>query len=210
MMSTGAHKKFIFGTEFAADGRVLRDETARSSYSLEEVEIIKREAHAQGCADEVAKQEAAAAQALRDIAGQARAVLGTLKTEVQSIKRDYTELARLVGERLSAAATEQFPDSLLRTVIESAAEDMRAAPRLVIRMHPEIATRIAPKWQDLAEEMGLTGQVVVREDETRAQGDCLIEWANGAAGLNQEATLARIDAAIAAYLNTTSGAPEHG
>jgi flagellar assembly protein FliH len=210
MMSTGAHKKFVFGTEFAADGRVLRDGVERSSYNLDEVEIIKQDAYAQGCADEVAKQETAAAQALRDIAGQARAVLGTLKTEVQNIKRDYTELARLVGERLSAAATEQFPDSLLRTVIESAAEDMRASPRLVIRLHPDIAARIAPKLQDLAEEMGLTGQIVVREDDARAQGDCLIEWANGSAGLNQEATLARIDAAIAAYLNPTSGAPEHG
>lgn len=210
MMSNGAHKKFVFGTEFAADGRVLRDGAERTSYTLEEVEVIKQDAYAQGCADEVAKQETVAAQALRDLAGQARSVLSTLKTEVQNVKSDYIVLAKLVGERLSGAATEHFPDSVLRTVIESAAEDMRAAPRLVIRLHPDIAAKIAGKLQDLTEEMGLTGQIVMREDESHARSDCLIEWANGSASLDHDTTLARIDAAIAAYLNPTPGAAERG
>ncbi len=203
-MSTGAHKRFGFDTEFSADGRVLREGGLRLTYTPDEVEVIKQEAYALGRTDSVAKAEAATAQHLREVATSVRGILGTIKNETQNLKQDYIALARLVGERLSAAAIQHFPEGLIKSIIESALEDIRTSPRLVVRMHPDTAVKIEGKLQDLAEEMGLVGQMVIRADPARTFGDCQIEWANGTAGVQHATTLTRIDAAIAAYINTNT------
>ena len=207
---TGAHKKFVFDTEFADGGQAVRSEALRMTYKREEVEVIRAEAYEQGRDDTIAQAEVEAAAALRDLAIQSRGVMQEMKRQIKTLREEYMQLAVTVGEALSAGALQQVPEAAVHAVIDAALVELRQAPRLIVRLPAGTAEKLTPKITDLAEEMGLSGQMLVREDPAAVVGDCRIEWADGAAAFDGTSLRATVAALVAQHLNTSQTETEHG
>ena len=190
---TGHHKPFAFDRVFAADGTVLRDGD-RVKRMLTEAEAAEREAAAADAArqSEEAASAKAAAEALRQLAGRMQAVIARMDAESEQMRADAARLAVTAAKVIAGKALENYAEDTIEECAREALNDLRAEPRLAVRVAPNLADPIAERLYAAAEQSGFDGAVVVRADEEVSTGDVVLEWRAGAI----ERTAAEIEARI--------------
>lgn len=186
-------RKFVFDTEFDAQGRVLRQGgVGKLAFTPEELEAAKRAARAEGERAATAQAERAAAEALARIAAALAAILARLDQESARLKCEAVDLGLAAARALAREALAAKPEAAAAALIAEMADELRAAPRIVIRLAGAAADAVRPRLQAVAAEAGLTGSLVL-ETAAGPAGDCTIEWGEGAVARATEAGLARLD-----------------
>jgi len=103
--------KFTFDTHFA-DGPVepvRPDVRSRKSYSADEIEVLRREAHEEGRrhADVLASQAVAAS--VGQVAAAVHAAIVAMDAEVEAIRAEAANLALVAAKTLAGAALSSVP-----------------------------------------------------------------------------------------------------
>lgn len=197
-------RPFAFDREFAADGTVLRDgERIRRVLTEAEARALADEAAAAARQGEEAVAAKASADALKQIAGRLQALVGRLSDESEALREDAVRLAMAAARAVSGAALDQFGADTVEACIREALADLRAEPRIAIRVRPDLADAIAERIYAYAEREGCADAVLVRADAECGPGDCVIEWRNGAI----ERTTADIEARITRAVETWLARP---
>ena len=198
-------KPFAFDREFAADGTVLREgETIRRVLTEDEAQAMVAHATASARRTEEAEAARASAEALRQVSAKLQALLARLDAESETLREDAARLAVAAARTIAGKALERYPADTIEACAKDALADLRAEPRIAVRVAPGLADPIAERLYDFAEAEGLDGAVVVRADEEIATGDCVLEWRAGAV----ERTAADIEARIAEAVNNWLANPE--
>ena len=187
-------KPFAFDREFAADGTVLRDGVKIRKVLTEAEAQELADAAAQAARDgEEANAARATADALRQMTAKLQALHARLDQESEALRNDAARLALAAARAIAGAALEQYGEETIVGCIHEALADLRAEPRIAVRVAPNLADAIAERLYAFTKAEGFDGAVVVRADEEVAGGDCVVEWRAGAV----ERTAAEIDARIA-------------
>jgi flagellar assembly protein FliH len=169
--------KFNFDNVFGAKGASVGH--ARSSYSSDEVEAIRRETFAKGKADTEAQAAAARAATLGSIAEALVRLIGEFDGVVASMRSESAALALEVGRKLAEVALQAFPLKEVEALLADCLHKLHREPRIVVRLAPVAADALRADVDALCAQHGFTGRVVVLAEASLAGGDCRIEWADG-------------------------------
>ena len=92
--------------------------------------------------------------------------------------------------------TERFGRDEIVTLVHDALARANDEPRLVVRLAAADYEAVAPELSEIADRIGYPGKIISIEDETVAEGDARVEWADGGLASNAGRTAAAIQAAF--------------
>lgn len=191
-------QRFSFDVSFDADGGPAPTRLKRS-YSAEEAEALRQAAYHEGETAARNALDAQRAQALIDLAETARAGLAALSQVAHNHRVHAAGLAMACGKAIADSALAMFPQAPLQAAMESLAREFNDTARLTLRTPGDVDA-----LQSLAEQMGrdigYPGQVVVKAEPGDTGAAFSLDWGDGSAVFNPEATAARIADVIAATL----------
>ena len=196
-------RPFSFDTHFDDGGAVIAVAPSaprvKRAFTVEEVEAIRADAYREGEAAALASAQAMQARALAELAEAARGGLGALAQVAHNHRVHAAGLAMACGKAIADSALEAFPHAALQAALESLAREFDEAPRLVLRVGAA-GEGVAEAAEQVARDIGFPGQIVVRADGGLPRAAFVIEWADGTAVFNPEATAARIADVVASAL----------
>ena len=196
-MTHTPHRKFTFDTVFNdAGGIASAPAPIKRVYLPDEVEIIRREAYAEGERSALVRAEQAQAASLAQIAEAVRAAMGALAHVAHEHRTGSAELALAVARTIAGAALELFPEAPVVAALESLAREVEAAPRLMVRTAPELVERTQAALDRIAEGLGLTGQIIARATPGMPPAAFVFDWGDGKASFNPIEAGERVAAAL--------------
>jgi flagellar assembly protein FliH len=199
-------RPFAFDREFAADGTVLRDgEKIRRVLTEDEAQALASSAAQEARQSEEAEAARASADALRQINAKLHALLAQLNSESEQLREDAARLAIAAARAIAGKALDQYGIETIEACVKEALGDLRAEPRISIRVAPHIADPIAERLHDWAEAEGMEGAVLVRADDEVATGDCFLEWRAGTIERSAAEIEARIGEVVENWLANPAG-----
>ena len=192
-------QRFSFDTNFDAAGGGSGPVRLKRNYYAEEAEMLRQNALREGEAAARATLEAQQAQALIDLAETARAGLAALSQVAHNHRVHAAGLAMACGKAIADSALARFPEAPLQAAMESLAREFNEQPRLTLRTagDPEALQVLAGQ---IASDIGYPGQIVVKPEPGAAGAAFTLDWGDGSAVFNPEATAARIADVVAAAL----------
>ncbi len=188
--------KFTFDTEFVDGGDRRTPEAERrvkKTLTVEEIETLQAEAHAEGRSDATARNAEATERALAALVIAIRAASGEAEAEIEQVRAEAAAIALAAARKLAPAAIAALPHADVEAALRAAMHQAIGEPRLTLRAAPEIASLIEPRLADIANSEGYDGRVIVTADPQIAGADCRIEWRGG--GI--ERSFETIEAALA-------------
>ncbi|MBL8551392.1 MAG: hypothetical protein JNJ73_15515 [Hyphomonadaceae bacterium] len=195
-------RKYLFETEFAADGTVLRD-PARNEFKrfeAKEVDALRATAYDKGKADALVEAERASAAALEKLANDMKTELARLEATVQSLRVQGAEIALAAARKIAGEALDQFGEERAIAAVEAAMDALPAGPRLLVRIAPTLEATLRARLETAAKARAFEGALLVRPEPKLAKGDVEIEWSEGALVCERGDIEARVEALVAAAL----------
>ena len=186
--------RFNFDTVFGANGAPAAvAPRARSTYSAEEVEAMRRETFAEGKADTEAQAAAASAAALSVIAQGVLRLVGEVDAAIAQMRIESAAAALHVGRKLASAALDAYPLKEVEALLADCLHKLHREPRMVVRVSPACAEGLRADIDAMCAEHGYTGRVVILAEPTLSGADCRIEWADGGIERDLTHTIATIE-----------------
>ena len=200
-MSEPILKRFDFDTVFDDAGAVAQvSARPKRIYPLEEVEVIRAQAYAEGERAAMARLEAQQADALSTIAQACQAALPRLAEVAHAHRIGSAELALACGQAIADAALDAFPRAPLKAALDSLAREIESAPRLLVTVSPTLAEGLEPMLAEAAQAIGFAGQIQVRPDPGMAPAAFALDFGDGAARFDPAAAAQRVAEALQAAL----------
>lgn len=194
-----ATRAYAFDTVFDADGGVVREGARARLYTFDEVEKERATAHAAGIADESNRAARETAAALNAIAAAARDLADRTGADRRATMADAARLALAAARKAAGAALERFGEVRISTALEDAFEAFVSAPRVVLRVAPQLADA-RERLESIARDQGFDGTLIVRADPAVRVGDVILDWGDGAIAHDSAEALTQIEALVCAAL----------
>lgn len=192
-------QRFAFDTSFDAEGACAAPARMKRAYSADEAEMMRQNAFHEGEAAARAALESQQAQALIDLAETARAGLAALSQVAHNHRVHAAGLAMACGKAIADSALALFPGAPLQAALESLTREFTEQPRLTLRAAGD-AQALQALAEKIAADIGYPGQVVVKVEPGATGAAFSLDWGDGSAVFNPEATAARIADVVAAAL----------
>jgi flagellar assembly protein FliH len=198
---TGAPQKFSFDTEFDAQGGIAyAAPRPKRTYSADEVEQVRVQAYAEGERAALASIAAQQQAALALIAVACQQALPSLAAVAHDHRVGSANLALACARGVAGAALERFPEAPLQAALASLAQEIEAAPRLIVSAAPDLAARIQGELDAIAANLGYDGAIQVKPDAGFAAHAFTLDFGDGQAAFDPESAAARVTAALEAAL----------
>ncbi|HEX3699812.1 MAG TPA: flagellar assembly protein FliH [Phenylobacterium sp.] len=197
----GETQKFSFDTVFdAAGGVAYAAPRPKRSYTAEEVEQIRRECYAEGERAALASIAAQQQAALAGVAAACNQALPRLAEVAHAHRVGSANLALACARGIAGAALDRFPEAPLQAALASLAQEVEAAPRLVITAAPDLAQRLQGPLEQVAAKLGYGGAIQVTAVEALPATAFTLDFGDGQAVFDPEAAAQRVTAALEAAL----------
>ena len=177
----GTTVKFTFDTHF--DGPEPRNEKSevrsRKSYSAEEIDAMKHEAHEEGRADGDVRANHAIAASIGQVAAAVLAAIEAMDGEIECIRAEAAGLAIVAAKKLAHAALATAPEAEIEEALRMALHQAIGELRVIVTTAPSLAHKIQERADDIAHHEGYEGRMQFVPDDGLANADCRIEWRGG-------------------------------
>lgn len=193
-------RRYLFETEFAADGAVLHAPAPRKTvYTHEDVEAERAAARAEGEASALAAAERDTAAAVAAVAERLGVLVTRLDAESKALREEAVDLALAAATCVAGAALSRFPEDSVIALFRDVAEHLRAAPRVEVEARAD-AQAVRAQLERAGALAGFEGALAVVEADDGAPGDVRIAWREGMAAQRAHDALALIREAAARWL----------
>jgi flagellar assembly protein FliH len=173
--------------------------------SLDEIEQLKRDAHAAGMKAADQGHAKRSADALGIVAQKIDVLGGALEAALAPARADAAILAYVTAVKLAKVLIGSEPEAEIRALIAQCIAEQAAEPHLVLRVNDTLHDPMREMVTKLTETRGFAGRVhVIGEPQIQA-GDCHIEWADGGLERNLSGALAEIEETIRNYVARMGG-----
>ncbi|GGH28948.1 flagellar assembly protein FliH [Alsobacter metallidurans] len=194
-------QKFSFDNDFGSD---RRSQSMRRQADVERLQQAEQEGWERGRMEgrREAEQEAAMrmALAIEQVAGAAAAVIAHLEHQTERLELEAAELAIVFARKLAGDLLAREPLGPLEAAAQECFREMAGAPHLAVRVPPECVDSAKEVLERKAIERGFAGRLVVLGEDGMAQGDFVIEWADGGMRRDSDALQRNISGAIQRHL----------
>lgn len=196
-----AAEKFLFDTVFDAQGEIAHQAPRpKRMYAAEEVEQVRRQAHAEGERAALASIAAQQQIALGAIAAACQQALPKLAGVAHEHRVTSAALSLACARAIAGAALERFPEAPVQAALATLAHEIEAAPRLVVTAAPELAERLQGVLSELAANVGYAGAIQIKSEPGLPPLAFSLDFGDGQAAFDPEAAAARVTAALEAAL----------
>ncbi|WP_336082137.1 FliH/SctL family protein [Thalassospira sp. CH_XMU1448-2] len=153
----------------------------------------EQKAHAQGLAEghvqglEQGYQEVMASveKAIGDVESVIAEKLGQIDEQQKranaKINEDAIHVALGVIRKLAPAWSKKYNLVEIEDIVRQCLANLFDAPKVMIKVNPDLANQLADVTQRIAESRGFSGKVVVVAEPDVAVGDCAVSWGDGTA-----------------------------
>lgn len=174
--------------------------TRRKALTEEDLAAARAEGFTQGEQSELVRIERVTSESLRAIANLMQLMLGRLNDEAHSLRRDARDVALAAARSIAGSALDAYGADRVEAIVSEAVSHLRDAPRLVVRVSPDLAARLEERLIGCAHEAGFTGEIAIRPDPDAQSGDCVLDWGDGRIIHDRAATLAAIETSATNWL----------
>lgn len=191
-------QKYVFETEFAPDGEIMRESSRR--ITPEQAQSAIADSYERGKQDALAQAERRTAAALEAIADAASAVLTRLEVESQAMRVEAARVAMAAAQKIAGAALDCFGIERAAQAVEAAMDTLRHQPRLVVKLPPDTAEQLKPRISEMCETHAYASAVLVRAEPGLKSGQVVVDWSDGVITMDPSDTARRIEDLIEAAL----------
>lgn len=196
-MSTVPHKRFVFETVFDGEGVVVSEAPRpRRLVPAAEVDSLTEAAFRRGEQSAVARAEAEAAMAMRQIAADVAAALPTLAAVAHEHRAGSAQLALAAAGKIAGEALARFPEAPAVAALQSLAREVEAVPRLIVHAPADLVERLQKALEQAADAAGYPGQITVKASPGMPPAAFAFDWGDGRAAFDPEAAAARVAEAL--------------
>jgi len=209
-MTTPTPKPTAFTFDRAFDREAMGERprvVQRKTLTLDEIETLKRDAHAVGQRVGEQGQAKRQADALTIIAERIGALGDALDTALKPARADAVSLGYVTALKLARIALSKYPEDEIKALIARCIEEQKSEPHLVLRVNDTLLDPMREAAKSLAEARAFGGRIHVIGEPQIPIGDCQIEWADGGLERNLSTALAQIEAVIRNYVFCSGGEP---
>jgi flagellar assembly protein FliH len=172
--------KFTFDTAFDDGAFDPHGEArARKSYTLDEIETIKRDAREEGRRDGDVRATQAVAASISQVAAAVLSAIQAMDAEIEIIRSEAAALAVTAAKSLAGKALGVNPEVEIVEALHAALHQAIGEPRVVVRTSPVLADRIQERANEIALQEGYEGRMQFVADAALRNADCRIEWRGG-------------------------------
>ncbi len=193
-------RKYAFDTEFTPDGGIVTE--APKKFEASEVEVERKAAYKQGADDALAAAERQTAAALQSLADKLTTLITKLESESRAMRDEAAGVALAAARKIAGAALDAYGEERAIAAIEAVLDTLRHNPRLIVKLAPEACETLKPRIQEMADQHGYGGAILVRAQPGMRSGEVSIDWSDGVISMNPDDTAKHIedliDAALAA------------
>jgi flagellar assembly protein FliH len=196
--------KFTFDTPFDAPAPSVEPEAPPPpTFTLEELEAARAEAHAAGIEAGEARARAALEAAIEASLASIGRALGDLMARqagmLIEIRADAAVLAHAIASKLAPTLMAKVPLVEVETMLDACLGDLADEPRIVVRLADQLVDALKPRIDGIAATAAYPGQVVLLGDPSIEVGDARVEWAHGGAERNTRTLASAIEAAVTRF-----------
>jgi flagellar assembly protein FliH len=196
-MTAQTPRKFGFDTVFGDEGQVVSQAPRpKRTFTPEEYEAGKAQAYAEGERSVVAQAEMQTAAAIAEIARHCGQAMTALAQVAHDHRVNSAELALAVARKIAVSALDRFPEAPVAAAMVELAREIEAAPRLLVRVAPDIVERVQTALDAAAQACGFAGAIVANTDPSLPHAAFTLDWGEGRASFDPDAAAARIAAAL--------------
>ena len=172
--------KFTFDTDFdTGGGDPHADARARKSYTLDEIETLKREAREEGRRDGDVRATQAVAASISQVAAAVLSAIQAMDAEIEIIRSEAAALAVAAAKSLAGKALSLNPEPEIAEALHAALHQAIGEARVVVKTSPVLADRIQERANEIALQEGYEGRMQFVADGALRNADCRIEWRGG-------------------------------
>jgi len=184
------------------------------TFSEEELEAARADAHAQGRAEGLAEGRTAEQRTTERLASLALTQIADQLAEIaQEIGAGRDAAAAHAGSVALALARRLLPETARRHALDEVTgmvgrciDELRGEPRVSVRVCRDLAEELREPLSRLAAARGLGGALVVLADPALGPGDARVEWSDGSAERDEARFWADVDAAAERILGRAAHA----
>ncbi|MEN6542889.1 FliH/SctL family protein [Parvibaculum sp.] len=204
--------KFTFDTRFDTDETVSvpRVQPSAPVFTAEDIERARAEGYASGFvagqSEATARAEHEIGAAMQNFANNAASLLNALHAGTASSRAEAATLAFTAARKLAPALVASRPQAEIEGVLRDCLTHLNREPHIVLRVADTLVERLKEIVDRMALERGLSGRIILLGQNDVAEGDCVVEWADGGVVRSHADIEAEISETIARYVESL-GAP---
>ena len=199
--------KYLFDTVF--DSAVIGGASGAKLLTAREIQSLRDSAFAAGVSEGAARENAATehrhSQALAAIAARLGAMAESQNQAMNHILNEATNLTLAITRKISPALVQHHPLVGIEAMIRDFLHQLIDEPHIVVRVPETLIDDLKQRIDDIADECGFGGRVVLIPDPVISGNDCHLEWADGGAVRNIETILNDIEIGINRMLDDPAG-----
>jgi len=146
--------------------------------------------------------EAKISTSLDKVLGLASNSSQTIDEKCDSIRSETLRVAMAAVDKLASSLLGKDPAKALEKLFAECIELVSEAPHIAIRVNDELAEHIQTRVNEIAQQKGFAGEILVVPDPEIAPGDGQLDWADGGASRSYDDIRQQIDDAVNRYLKT--------
>src|SRR5690242_3857143 len=171
--------KFTFDTDFDFGADAQDPARARKSYTLDEIEAIKREAREEGRRDGDVRATQAVAGSISQVAAAVLSAIQAMDAEIEIIRSEAGALAVSAAKSLAGKALSLNPEPEIAEALQTALHQAIGEARVVVRPSALLADPIQERANEIPLQEGYEGRMQFVADGALKNADCRIEWRGG-------------------------------
>lgn len=201
--------KFTFDTRFD-DGDVVSVPRAqvKTRFGKDELDRAKAEAYAAGLAagrtEAAAESDREIGDAMQNFSANAASLLAALQAESAALRGEAIALAMMAAKKLAPALIATRPEAEIEAVMRDCLTHLNREPHIVLRVADNLIERLKETVDRMALERGLAGRIILLAQSDIAEGDCVVEWADGGVVRSRAEIEREISDIISRFIETLS------
>lgn len=181
----------------------------KARFTDEDLERARSEAYAEGFqaghAQAAERSERETGDAMHEFARNAASLLAALEAESAALRSEAVSLALGVAGKLAPALVASRPEAEIQAVLRDCLSHLSREPHVVLRVAGNLVERLKETVDRMAHERGMSGRIILLGQSDIAEGDCVIEWADGGVARDSKEIEKEISAIVSRYVESLSG-----
>ena len=199
--------KFTFDTHFGdAPSRIAEKAASPATVDSADVEAARIAGFAEGRAEGRREAEELAdrqlGEAMAQLSQSAASLLAALDSHIASTKKEAAKLSLEIARKLAPALIATQPQAEIEAVLRDCLTHLNREPHILLRVSISLVERMKETVDRMAMERGLTGRIILLGEPAMAEGDCVVEWADGGVARNKEEIESEIAEIVARHIDT--------
>jgi flagellar assembly protein FliH len=203
--------RFTFDTRFDDGDQPAAPASAqvKPRFTEEDVENARAEGRtagfAAGYAESRAQSDREITASMESFAASAASLLAALQAESAAIRGEAVELAMTAARKLAPALIATRPQTEIEAVLRDCLTHLNREPHIVLRIADGLVERLKETIDRMAMERGLSGRIILLGQADIAEGDCIVEWADGGVVRSLTDIENEMAEAVTRYIATLTG-----